>query len=758
MKISLNWIGDYVDHDDLAPQDLADLLTVRTAEVEAVHEVTNHADQAVVARVTDVRVLGERTVVAVDDGLRRHRDVDCPAGAAVGDLVAYVPVLGTVCAPRDIGLGADDRVLRVPAGSALGAPLSRWIPTRDVLLEVDNKSLTHRPDLWGHYGFAREVAAVLGRPLRELAVTDLAEFDELPPVELHNDVGEDCPVVTALAVDVAAVRGTPLLVLARLSLMDVLPRGLATDISNYVLWELGQPTQFYDQSAVDSLRIAHAGELPQLRTSDGETRLLKPDDVVVFNGGHPVGLAGIMGVADASTTGLLLESATFRAARIRRTAGRLNLRTDAAQRYEKSLPPAMTRVAAARAFTLLAEAGANPVPRSRHTVVGDLDDQPRPLRVSVTRAADLAGIPLDHSRIAEVLTPLGFGTTVDGDDLVVAIPPFRSRRDIAIPHDIVEEVLRIIGYDQVPPRLPTATLEPAPLAKPVLFEHRARRVLVYSHDHTEVQTYLWGDDTWHAALGYDAAAGLRVRNPVAPERARLRMTLLPNLFKATAENLAHHDEVSLFEVGRVLVPGTPAHREARRLGAVSALVSTDPQWHLRKVRTAVEDVVRAIGRPPVRAEVSAPALPWEGTTVDLFDASGPIGRMGLLAAPLAAVVAPRKQVVWFELDLDALDGDRYPGSWSTPVSNHPQSIQDFSLLWPVERGFAALQEVLGRFTHPLVRGVQFVDVYSGLPDGMSSHTFRYWISAADRTLDAADLAGFRAALLAHLDTHGIALR
>ncbi len=798
MKISLNWLSDHVDLDGLTPEAVAERLTISTAEVEGFEVVTNRADSAVVALVTAVEPIAPATddtlglrAVTVDTGTGLHTTVTSAVDVAVSMLAAYAPIgaelpagrleamevggrtsEGMLCSPADIGLGATgDALLRCPPGSALGTPLSRWIPLRDVLIEIDNKSLTHRPDLWGHYGFARELAAILKRPLRRLDVADLAAFDVLPEFPVRNDGGDDCPVVTALALDVAGNVVSPLRIQARLHMLGHRTFDVLVDLTNYVMLELGQPTHAYDRDRVGSLHVASAGTVTSIRTLDGQERRLVPEDLLILSDSGPVGLAGIMGGRDSAvgpgTRRVLIESANFRAAPVRRTSIRLNLRTDAGQRYEKSQPPAVTRLATGRIVRLLDEAGARPEATSRFTVRGDLRDHVRTIAMDAGHVQRSAGADIPDAEIDAILTALGFTTSRQEGQLIVGVPSFRGRQDIAIPADVVEEVLRVHGYDRIEPRLPAARLEPIKPNPAIQREHKARRILAGAHGFVEVQTYLWTDDDWLNRIGFDPGEVLRLRNPIAPEKSRLRTTLLPNLFKVAHDNLGNSDEYAVFEIGRVILVEDGRHQEVSRLAGVSVRPGRGPtlEEHYRQVKGALEALVRAIGWETLRAQpdkVGEDEAPWRvlDLTAALSDDSGPIGTAGVLYGPILDTVTPQRQAVWFELDLDRLTGALYSAEQYRPFSVYPDSRQDFSVLWPIARTYAGLERILDEFGHPLVQQREFLLDYKGkgLEPGIGSYTFRYRLTHPERTLTGEDLAEFRADFLRFLDARDIRLR
>ena len=604
MKISLRWLSDYVDLDDVSPSVLAERLTLATAEIEDVVRVPFVVDGVVVARVESVDALpgderhkvlrlnvgSDRPVITVSTAGNVRAGMSTAyagPGAQVGGRTVAVQVFGDVdstgmvCSAAELGWGnAHEGVVDLPGEITPGTPLAELVPPDDHVLEIDNKSLTHRPDLWGHYGFAREVAAVLGRPLRSLPTADLESLDLLPEYPMALEAPDACKVFTCLAIDIASQRPSPIKVQQRLHVLGMRSLGAVVDATNYVMCELGQPTHIYDRDVVGSLSVARAGAVDSLTTLDGVPRALLPADLLIFGDGRPVGLAGVMGALDsgvgAGTRRLLLESANFNAVEVRRTSVRLGLRTDASQRYEKGQPPRNARTGLTRLVQLLTEAGLSPAVVSSVTMRGDEGPSNWEILLSGDEVSTVAGASIPRKTTDTILHSLGFGTRYDEDRLVVTVPAFRSRADISLPIDVVEEVLRVYGFGQIEPDMPRVPAQATPVHLGIKRAHTARRVLAVTHRMHEVESYIWFDDTWLTRIGYEPDATLRLRNPMAPERARLRTTLLPNVFQAAAGNLDYADAYALFELGHVFVPGAvpdrrssdPGHTERQWLAAV----------------------------------------------------------------------------------------------------------------------------------------------------------------------------------------------
>lgn len=797
MKISLDWLSDWVDLADLSPEQIADRLTLCTAEVEGFEVLRRSIRGVVVGEVVALEPLpaghtaARLHVAEVDCGDRRFTTVCGAPNIRLGMKAPFAPpgtVLaggtrievselagqrseGVLCSAMELGLSRWHEVLlECPPEIGNGTPLAQYIPDEDVIFEIDNKSLTHRPDLWGHYGLARELAAIFRRPLRPLALADLTPYDHLPPYPLQVDDPEGCPCYGCIEFEVPAAAPSPLAIQRRLHALGQRTFGLLVDLTNYVMWELAQPTHAFDGQRLHAIRVAPLGKPGTFTTLDGQQRPLLPDDLLIWNESEPVALAGIMGGANSevqpTTRRVLLESANFKASRIRRTSVRLDLRTESAQRFEKSQPPANVKAAIARILHLIHQAGVPCHVTSRFTLAGDLKDGYRPLEMPRRCLSTMAGQEIPEAEALAILQALGFQARFEADRLRVGIPPHRSEKDISIPADITEEVLRIYGYGRIEPRMPRLSITPPYVETALRTEHKARRLLAGAHAFIEVHTYGWFDDQWLAALGFTPRQALELRNPSAQQNRLLRTTLVPNLLALVRPNRAHREAFRLFEIGRVYWAGPSQQAgERSRLAGVSF---QDADWppveeHFRNIKGTIEDLGRFLNCGDLTLRSGGPAeAPWQIPSLwaHVCRQERTVGAIGVLAGPILQTVATQGQVVWFELELEELQGPLFPEPRYTPPPTYPASWQDFSLVWDLDQGFARLEERLNRFHHPLIQRREFLVLYKGkgLPPGKGSYSFRYWIGAQDHTLSGEEIQEFRNAMLQFLAAENISLR
>ncbi len=796
MKLSLDWIGQYVDLPKISPKDIAYRLTMATAEVEGVEAVTRSVRGIVAGRIVESSPLtsedGAKTMqyVTVDTGKGVLRTVCGAPNVRVGMISAFagpgsviadgVTVReqmvfgkkseGILCSPRELGWGESHAgIMAFPGDTAAGTELADLVPETDSIIEIDNKSITHRPDLWGHYGFAREMAAVFGRELKPLDVIDAAEGSGLPAFPLRIDDPEGCPGYCCMDIDGLTAAFAPLPIQYRLLAVGLRPINLLVDLTNYLMCELGQPMHAFDGQRVRDVVVARFGTNGTFRTLDSIDRLMIPEDLMICDHAGPIALAGIMGGENTEiqddTTRLVLESANFHPARIRRTSMRLGLRSDASMRFEKGQPLYHMGLSIRRLVKLLRDAGQKPVLRSQLTSAGDTGEKGRPLSVSRDSIIRSIGMNIPDERITGILESLGFGASIKDGMLNVVIPPHRSVRDISIPRDIVEEVARIYGYDNIEPSMPKMDMKAYDFNAGLRTQHKVRRFLSQAKAFHEVHTYSWYDENWLRRIGYDPGETLRLKNPAAENNVRLRLELVPNLLALVEMNAVHRDSFSLYEVGNVFLPSGGGCHQVMRLGGVSYRSERAGALSdlFLEVKGAIGEMMSMANTADVEFAESASAVrPWSGPGVSLDVRVGgtSVGMVGVLSGNMLQVFEKGTQIVWFELDMDAMEGPDFPDVRYDEIPVYPGSWMDFSLLAPSRTPYAALDEHIRSFSHPTLKKARFLYRYDGkgLPEGMVSYTFRFWLGLKERTLSGDDLTAFREAFLGHIAGIGLSLR
>ncbi len=811
MFISLDWISDFVDISDIDPKVVADKLTMATAEVEGLTTIERFVDGVLVGEIVSATPFEtpdgkRRTLCQVSTGSATFQTVCGAPNARVGLKAPFAPdgvtlgekkieksevygyaSEGILCSAAELGMSSWHEILfECPDSTPTGAKFADFVPAKDVLVEIDNKSLTHRPDLWGHYGFARELAAIFHRELKPYPRHDVEQYKDLPafPVAVEDP---NCLCYTGLVFKIEANSTrvpSPIKMQRRLHALGQRTYDLLVDLTNYVSLELGQPTHAFDADLVSNIVVKPMGKEGTFQTLDGSVRKMIPEDMMICDGDKPVAIAGIMGGLETEitekTTRVMLESANFRAERIRKTSGRLNLRTDASQRYEKTQPPANTKVGTERILKLVEDSGVPFKVETRLSVAGDLHDKTRYVTLPPGRMNALVGVDFPKEKTLEILRSIQFEPEFLPDgSLRVGIPSFRSEKDISIEEDIVEEVTRIFGFDNIEPVLPKAPIKPLHVEEYIRLEHRARRLLAAAFGFLEVHNYGWFNDNWTKKLGFEPGPTLELLNPVAPYEARMRTTLMPNLLALVAKNRPGRDSFRFFELGHVykLIGAVDDQRkpvdsaekcsEERRLSGVSFVQSgVSLEDHYLEIKGAIEDLGKIYmqnGSELRFAVCKEDVSPWQKAdyAVDIFCGDKKIGALGVLDKKTLAVVSPEGgQVVWFEIELEKFPGGLYPNYRFVEPNKFPGSWQDFSLVWSLDSGYEGLIELLDKFAHPLVVKRSFLTSYKGkgMEKGMGSYSFRYELGAPDHTLSGDEIDDFHTKFLEFLKANNVALR
>lgn len=775
MKLSMRWLSRYVDLDDQTPEQVRDDLTMSTAEIEDVAVFGGELGDLVVGRVVEHGKHPDAdrlSVNKVDVGDGEPLSIVCGASnvAAGQNVVVIKPggvlpgghkikktkirgavSLGMICSERELGLSEEHEGIMV-LGDDLrpGAKLVDALPIVDHVLEIENKSINHRPDLWGHFGFARELSAILGRPLRSPKIADdIPSKGQSLGIEIEDR--DDCPRFTGVVLTGLRPVASPDWLRWLLASVGQRPIGLAVDVTNFVMLELGQPMHAFDLRFLSEsgILVRRATQGERMTTLDGIERQLETSDLVVTSGGQPVALAGIMGgegsaVAD-DTTELFLESANFHPTRVRRTSSRLGLRTDASARFEKSLDPAGAEHGSRRFVQLLGELcpGVRPVGPLRDP--GGWEYQPRTIALRKARLDLKLGVEIDAGRVREILESLQFGVEPREDGVDVEVPSFRATKDVTIEDDLIEEVGRMFRYDNIPPK-PLVSVLSLPHREDALYLARELlRIGATEFGCHEVYNYSFVPDAVLSAVGAGDHEYATVTNPVAPEMARIRRHVMPSTLSCVASNLRARPEVRLMEHGKGYHPETrDSDGLPREVHEVAFVWSRREGEHpYLRLRSHIESLLDRLGFPSDLSELHGRGgLPWvhPGRTVSIVRGGPAVGFVGCLHPAAARELSLPDTTAIANLDIGKLLESGRDARAFERMSRFPTQPVDVALLSDESVHVADVAELLVAAGKKLVRDVELFEVYrgEGLPDGKKSLNFTVTLGAADRTLDSKD--------------------
>ncbi len=783
MKISYRWLREFVET-DLSPREVADRLVNAGIEVAAISPVVEGLSGVVIAEIEAIeRDLGptpaghqnrlcrvrlpDRTfsvICGAPNATPGLRTAFAPPGATLppGGAVKAVRIRGVssegiLCSERDLGLSEDHGgILALPADAPLGADLSTYLGLDDWILEIE--ITPNRPDALSVVGVAREISALTGAPFRSprVAVKE-SEHDASSLAAVEIDAPDLCPRFCARVITGLTVRPSPPWLAQRLRAVGLRPINNLVDVTNYVMWELGQPLHAFDLDAVAQHRIvvrrARPGE--RLITLDGQERVLAPTMAMVCDPERALGIGGVMGGAEAEvtdrTTAVLLEAAYWDPGSIRRTSRALGLATDAAYRFERGGDIEGLGEVLNRAAHLMADLGGGTVARGMLDVYPSPRPRPR-LTLRLSRVERVIGACPPRDDAVRILRALGFTVEDSAADLQVTVPSFR--RDIFQEDDLVEEIVRIWGYDKIPLARDRGG-EFVPVTRPAgLRLARAVSGQLNAAGLFECITYAFVDPDRLKPMGWENPGELiALQNPLSQDRSVLRPSLLPGLLGVLATNASRQStDARIFEVGRVFMPHReedgdhPAHEELW-VGLALTGLRQPRAWHAPRERVDLYDakgmaelVLAAAGVSEWEAagwpEGAMPRYLERGRGGRLVAAGRDVGTFGELALPVREAFDLGAPVFVAELSLSTLLAlppwtPRYQA-----LPRYPAVQRDLALVVPEDVSAGEIESAIRALRLPLLTRLALFDVYTGdqIGPGRRSLAWSLTFQAPDRTL------------------------
>ena len=791
MKVSLNWIRDYVQLPaDADLKKLAYDLTMSTVEVEdatdlgasfhdmvvgVINTIEQHpnADKLKVCK-TDI---GGRVedIVCGGSNLREGMKVAVALPGAMckwhgeGDLVEIkksklrgVDSYGMICGAVEIGLAdlfptkEEAHILDLSDFDApAGTPLADALDLNDIILEIDNKSMTNRPDLWGHYGIAREIAALYDLPMTQFPHFD-RNVENTSGFHVTVEDAERCPRMTGTQIENVCVKPAPYWMQVRIWKTGMRPINALVDITNYVMLATGQPSHAYDSDHIAGhiiVRRAKAGET--LTLLNGKELPLSTDDLTIADDAGIVGLAGVMGGAKDSilptTSRVILEIANFQAAGIRRTALRYDNRTEASARYEKAIDPERCDQALDLSMQLFSDL----YPEMK--VTGLVDEYPRHLKqaeidVPLSWLERRLGKRLSPDEIKHKMELLGYGITFNGDNMHVVVPTWRSTGDVSIQADIMEEVARMYGYENFEAEPITTTFDGAINQLDKDLERRIKEYLAIRCGMQEIFTYPWMEESYVNAVLQSTEGILSLSTPPSPAERFVRSSLLPNLCKAVVKNERYFNEFSIFETAQVFrdenytSPYDPREKlPSQRKNVAGAFATTDKDITalFRKAKGVVEMMARYVHMETLTFRQTEKPV-WADNVVwlNIYRGEEKVGDLALLAKKVSMACGIKNMnVMLFQLDQDSLVPLKSRTNTFTHLAEYPMTDYDISLLVDGSVQWKDVAQTVRGIKSELLHGAAFVDEYRGkqVPAGKKSLTLRLAIGSKDKTLTSAEI-------------------
>lgn len=793
MLISYAWLQEYIPDLDVTPQEFANRISASLAEVEGYHRYRMPFEGVVIGRIEEIVPhpnADKLQVTKVTTGGDTLHTIVCGApNISIGD---YVPVIlpgatlpnsdftierreirgqvseGMLCSAKELGISDDHTgilLLNNEPSIRVGQSFASIAKADDVIFEIENKALTHRPDAFSHIGMAREVAAAFELSLTLPKIATLPKPSITTKHSIAVTAGALCRRYSSIELTGITPSSSPLWLQLRLQHLRVRPINVIVDATNYVMLEYGQPTHAFDAEKLvgPSIIIRNATENETLTTLDGTERTLTTDMLVIADEKGPIALAGIMGglttEVTTTTNRIILESANFEHFNNRKTSRTLGIQTEASTRFAKNQDPNATVPALHRIVELLQEIS------SHELQVSELND-------TYTQERSAHIVPFSHDQIRKVigapdqitdrvikhtLQALGIEVVNHGGKLGANVPT--SRPDISIPEDLAEEVARIVGYDNLTLTLPTRDLTPSQPNHYVMWK-RTVKAMVARLGFTEVYNFTFVGKDLFERCGVGDQLHIGLQNPISPETAYLRPTLLPQLIENLSENANNgYAKQALFELEKGITPVTNDLPHEQTLLALATLHSTTAQEAFQQLKTRVQALAQHLNLSLTFYVPINDALPvyfHPNMAVEVFINKESAGHLGILAPQVHHSFGFIAPVAIAEISANALFTATGKGIGYQPVSPHPALTIDVSCVLDQDISLSEVADVLLHATSDLLTDITAVESISDAERFGANNkavVLRCTFQAPDRTLSkketAADIANLTSVLTAH---------
>ncbi|MBV6492651.1 MAG: Phenylalanine--tRNA ligase beta subunit [Turneriella sp.] len=812
MKLSFNWLNEFVDLSQITPSELANLLTMKTCEVEGLEEFMPHLEKIPVAHIDKLEKhpnadklkictvnTGKEIVQIVTGADNVEQGKKFPA-ALVGTKLPDgrqmakaklrgIDSFGMLCSGSELGItqldfapAKIDGLMPLPDDWKVGASLSEFFGKSDIVFEIDNKSITHRPDLWSHFGFAREIAALLNLSLKknpeQANVKTVSPTRDLPKIEIEKDAA-----ITYCGAEISGFKVMPSPLLRQMRLLSVgqKPINNIVDISNYILFEMGQPNHAFDRDKISGpVSVSFSKEKESLALLDGSTHTLPKDLVVIRDAGKPVALAGVMGGSGSETTTntirLFLESATFPRALIRNTVRQTGIRSDSSQRFEKAQDPQKAKAAIYRFAEILGEEQKG-ITLSTIAEVSSVDFT-KTTKIHTTNTfinQKLGKIENRKESNTAILRRLGFGVDEKEDTLTVTPPSYRKWFDVTCAEDLVEEIGRFIGYKEI-------TIEPAlvraetPRVKNPMrtLEHSLRSIATNRLNLNEVMSYAFHskEDLNADEFFAKATEATKMQNAINEQMNFLRISPLPGLLRTIHSNYRGEKNVRIFEIEKIFLPSEDKNFACNEeyFFAIALTSTKSPEEAAHELTAIAAEILFHAGlmrHEQVFTNAPNPIF-HPGISGSAGSKDKTVFRFGQIHPRLLGEYGIKERVYYADALLKRLLSIAPRESHYRAPFVYPAVDFDLTLVMPKQTEFAAVKAVIGPL-QPLVRrdldktvvvAFDYVSTFTGgnLPEDKKALSVRTTWRNPTRTLTGEEIKKLQDGLIARMQKAGFSLR
>ncbi len=817
MKVSLNWLRDYVKIPaKYSARELGNLLTLHTAEVEEVVEQNKGFDKMVVGKVLKLKKHpdADKLKLAITDigkkdpvqivcgGVNLEEGMIVPIalpGAYVkwhgeGDPVKLEEAkirgeksYGMICAGEEIGLPPcpPEEITELHIKAKPGTPLAKALNLTDTVMEIDNKSLTHRPDLWGHYGIAREVAALVGSKLEKITPKTTAKTTNKPDKNLSVEIKNPdlCPRYIGVRISGIKIEESPEWLQQKLRAAGHATYNNIVDITNFISSELGQPMHAFDSRYINGgiiVRTAKKGE--KMKTLDDKERKLTNKMLLICDHKKPVALAGIMGGQDSEiqddTTEIIFEAANFDAPCVRKTSAALGLRTESVQRFEKSLDPALPELAIQRAIELTLKLC--PSAKLTSPIVDINHAKPKKLTIKTTkdRICSKIGVNIPETQIIKILKSLEFDVKKDKEptnnrfakqnttnrklptascQLTITVPSFRATKDVEGEDDIIEEVARMYGYDNIPSQLPQLPTKLPEENRERFLKHKTRDIISLGLGFTETSNYSFYSEEDFQKANLDEKDHIKLLNYLSQDQTHLRVSLLPNMLKALHTALKHEDTPKLYEIGHTYHE-TSKFMPLEEKWIIAVVTGEDAFKHAKGAAETYLDKFGADNAKIIPTHNSQ--LTTHNSLADITVRGQKVGHLYEVHPEVLKKFDIELPVAAFEVNFTRLVSLSLRQHKYIQIPKFPSLQFDVSVTLPEKITAEKALQSIRRSHKALIKDVKLFDIYrgEGLKEGTKALAYRITLRADDRTLNDQEMAEVQKKVFANLEGLGGKIR
>lgn len=766
--------------------ELASLLTLRTAEVEHIYRTDKYLEKVVTGKLVEFEKIpnkekyhkatfdiGSKKITLVFGSVFKLEmgwilpiatdGAVLPGGAIKSTEVHGVMSEGMVCSDEEMGISNSETGLTVfPEGTELGKPVAEILEINDVVIDIDNKTLTHRPDLWSHYGFAREFSVIFNQELKPYEVNvEIPSSGEDFPIEIEEP--SICSRYTGLIIENIEVKESPGWLKSKLKTSGHSCINNIVDVTTYVMSEMGQPMHAFDYGKLEGgiiVRFAKEGE--EVLTLDEEKRKLEKDALVIADQQKSIAIAGVMGgynsMITEGTTKILLESANFDPVSVRKTATKIGLRTDAVQRFEKSLDPHQTELAIRKAAELILKVCPNA--KIISPILDKYESLPDPVHVNVNidAVSSKIGEEVSEEQVVDILKKLEFKLTKKDDkNYEVEVPTFRATKDVSIQEDLVEEIARIYGYENVEPKLPELHTR-IPYENYPRAQRRNARNLMSALGYDEVYNYSFYGLEDIKNSNTEEAGHIKVRNALSEDQTHMRISLIPNLLKVVVENLKNLKKFKLFELGHTYHDNQNDYpTEITNIVGIS-VSEKDHLNNFLEAKGALTKILEKFGfkNLEVKTIENLPYAHPKQAAILEHPEIGEIAQIYNLHPMIAQNYKISAKVAIFEINFSKVIEHKQKSDEYKEIPKFPPVKFDVSVIFDRETQYQKVKQAIESVDPELIHAVELFDIYEGpnIDEGKKAFAFSIELLSREKTLKDKHMVATQQAVFQKLEEIG----